>query len=226
MSWIVALAIVGSILQLVFIAADLGGHPIAAAILKTLAALLFVAIGAVGAKAQANATFAWVVVGLALGAGGDLLHALRFIPAVKRRLPHLFAAGALVFLAGHISYLVALVGRTSKPAVVVCCAALVWLVSALILSKQVHIPQHSLRVVCASYYFVLICMLSFAIAHALQSPAPSAWLFAGGAVWFVVSDVVLAKNTFCARRRASLRILSLTTYYAAQLMIAFSLSFT
>ena len=223
----VAVAVVGACLQAAFVRADLSGRSVAAAVLKTLAALAFVAVGSLGAASGAThgSPGAWVVVlGLALGAVGDLLHALRFVPAVRRRQPHLFAAGAVSFLAGHLCYLAFLCPRCDRVVATLEGGLAVWLVVLVLLSQRVRVPQPRLRGLGALYLLVLSLMLAFACADLVCGPTAGSLAFAAGSVLFLVSDSLLAANTFVPARSPRVRAWSLGTYYAAQTLIALSLS--
>ncbi|MGN8690207.1 lysoplasmalogenase family protein, partial [Atopobiaceae bacterium HCP3S3_F7] len=176
---------------------------------------------------------ALAVAGLALGAAGDVLHALRFVPEVKRRAHHLFAAGALSFLLGHLAYLGYLVPRVRAAAgmagVVSATAApaLAGLALggavALSLSRGVRLGGRR-ALLGALYLLVLAQFLSFACAWWLLAPGAATGSLASGAALFLVSDSLLALNTFGRERTGARRAWSLGTYYAAQLFIALSLA--
>lgn len=246
-------ALAGVALQAAFVASDLRGAYRRAAVLKALASVAFVALGAWGAAAVGPATAtsaaaaaapvpgaAVVVVGLALGALGDVLHALRLVPGVKRRARHLFATGALSFLLGHLAYLSYLVPRVraaagagaaagigASPAAATVAAALAGLALggavALALSRRVRLRGRR-ALLGALYLLVLAQFLSFACAAWLLAPGAGAAALACGAALFLVSDSLLALNTFGGRRTGARRAWSLGTYYAAQLLIALSLA--
>ncbi|MEE1208698.1 MAG: lysoplasmalogenase family protein, partial [Parafannyhessea umbonata] len=117
---LVTLATAGVILQVCFVRADRVGAYRRAAVLKGLAALAFVLVGATGATGAAGMAEAprpeavAICLGLALGAVGDVLHALRFVWPLRKRL--LFNVGAASFLLGHLAYLAAVVPACAAPA--------------------------------------------------------------------------------------------------------------
>lgn len=248
------IALAGVALQAAFVASDLRGAYRRAAVLKALASAAFVALGAWGAATAAGPATATsaaaaaapvpgaavVVAGLALGAVGDVLHALRFVPEVKRRAHHLFSAGALSFLLGHLAYLCYLVPRVrvaagagaaagigASPAAATVAAALAGLALggavSLVLSRRVRLRGRR-ALLGALYLLVLAQFLSFACAGWLLEPGAGAGALACGAVLFLVSDSLLALNTFGGRRTGARRAWSLGTYYAAQILIALSLA--
>ena len=64
-----------------------------------------------------------------------------------------------------------------------------------------------------------------AIGNLITAPSVFTGLFAAGAVFFLVSDIVLILNTFGSETRQSLRITNISLYYIGQLLIALSLLF-
>lgn len=244
-----ALALAGIALQAAFVASDLRGAYRRAAVLKALASAAFVALGSLGAWRAASAPAAaaaaagpaspplpgaaLAVAGLALGAAGDVLHALRFVPEVKRRAHHLFAAGALSFLLGHLAYLGYLVPRVRAaagtagvvPATAAPALAGLALGGAVALSLSRGVRLRGRRALLgALYLLVLAQFLSFACAWWLLAPGAATGSLASGAALFLVSDSLLALNTFGRERTGARRAWSLGTYYAAQLLIALSLA--
>lgn|GEM_PF-299258 len=246
-----ALALAGVALQAAFVASDLRGAYRRAAVLKALASAAFVALGSLGAWWAASAPAATApsaaagpaspplpgaalaVAGLALGAAGDVLHALRFVPEVKRRAHHLFAAGALSFLLGHLAYLGYLVPRVRAaagtagvaPATAAPVLAGLALGGAVALSLSRGVRLRGRRALLgALYLLVLAQFLSFACAWWLLAPGAVTGSLASGAALFLVSDSLLALNTFGRERTGARRAWSLGTYYAAQLLIALSLA--
>lgn len=249
-----ALALAGIALQAAFVASDLRGAYRRAAVLKALASAAFVALGSLGAWCAASAPAAaapaaaaaaagpaspplpgaaLAVAGLALGAAGDVLHALRFVPEVKRRAHHLFAAGALSFLLGHLAYLGYLVPRVRAaagmagvvPATAAPALAGLALAGAVALSLSRGVRLRGRRALLgALYLLVLAQFLSFACAWWLLAPGAATASLASGAALFLVSDSLLALNTFGRERTGARRAWSLGTYYAAQLLIALSLA--
>ena len=64
-----------------------------------------------------------------------------------------------------------------------------------------------------------------AIGNLITFPSAFTGLFAAGAVFFLVSDIVLILNTFGSETRQSLRVTNIALYYIGQLLIALSLLF-
>lgn len=217
-----ALVIVGGVLQTCFIRADRAHRYGAAAVLKGLAALAFVLVGVVGAAGAPSPEAGTVCLGLALGAVGDVLHALRFVcPACKRLL---FNVGAVSFLLGHLAYLVAVVPacEASVAGLAASCALAV-LVDAAVLPR-LSVRSRAEFVAGGAYLAVTSAVVGFAAAGAVAAPCAPKAVLAVGTAAFLASDVMLAVNNFGGVNSPRLRAASLGTYYAGQTLIAFSLA--
>lgn len=239
----VALVAAGAVLQALFVRADRAGAYGRAAVLKGCAALAFVLVGGLGLwgdlahagrDAARVAPAAAMCLGLALGAVGDVLHALRFVLPSRRRL--LFNVGAVTFLLGHLSYLAAVV-----PA----CGDRAWgMVASLAIAAAVDVAvlprirvQSVVELVAGGAYLaVTSAVVGFAVVGSVAGafggavgaaawPGTAAsWLaLAVGTAAFLASDVMLAVNTFGGLDSPRLRATSLGTYYAGQSLIALSL---
>ena len=236
---LVTLATVGGILQACFVRADRVGAYRRAAVLKGLAALAFVLVGATGATGAAGMAEAprpeavAICLGLALGAVGDVLHALRFLWPVRKRL--LFNVGAASFLLGHLAYLAAVVPACAAPAwglAASCTLATAVDVAAL---PRLGVQSRTELVAGGAYLAVTSAVVGFAVAGAaavaLAPTAPTAFArlvsgvtLAVGTAAFLSSDVMLAINNFGGVNSRRLRATSLGTYYAGQMLIALSLA--
>ncbi|SDR64923.1 lysoplasmalogenase family protein [Parafannyhessea umbonata] len=233
---LVTLATAGVILQACFVRADRVGAYRRAAVLKGLAALAFVLVGATGATGGAGTVEAprpeavAICLGLALGAVGDVLHALRFVWPSRKRL--LFNVGAASFLLGHLAYLAAVVPACAVPAWgLAASCALATAVDVAVLPRLV-VQSRAELVAGGAYLAVTSAVVGFAAAGAAAvalAPAALARLAPGvalavGTVAFLASDVMLAINNFGGVNSRRLRAASLGTYYAGQMLIALSLA--
>ena len=104
---VIFLALMGVVLQGIFMAVEHKEKYVPAVILKGSAAAVFCAIGVIAMGASQNQEFAKLVVwGLCFGAMGDILLNLRFVfPKVGQKI---FMVGVAAFLTGHILYLCAI----------------------------------------------------------------------------------------------------------------------
>ncbi|RRF91123.1 MAG: hypothetical protein DUD33_01080 [Coriobacteriaceae bacterium] len=228
-----ALVIVGGVLQTCFIRADRAHRYGAAAVLKGLAALAFVLVGMVGAAGAPSPEAGTICLGLALGAVGDVLHALRFVWPARKRL--LFNVGAVSFLLGHLAYLVAVVPACLAPAWGLAASCALALVVDVAVLPRMSVQSRAEFVAGGAYLAVTSAVVGFAAAGAVAAAlapavpaaparlAPRATLAVGTAA-FLASDVMLAVNNFGGVDSQRLRAASLGTYYAGQMLIALSLA--
>lgn len=102
------LAILGIVIQSVFIFVERRKKYVLSVILKGTAAILFCIVGAIEmSMASANQSFAKLIVfGLCFGALGDILLNLRFVFPANGQI--IFLMGVVAFLTGHILYLCAI----------------------------------------------------------------------------------------------------------------------
>lgn len=192
-----------------------------AVVLKGLASLTFVILGFLGSKYCSDPDFAQkIVIGLVLGCIADVLLNLRFVFEKKGQL--VFLVGILVFLSGHILYLLALI---SKVKLYYIGLAVGVVLTALLMSYILRIVTANIAFKVFGVFYVASVMLMTCVAwqYAFSNLTMGSLLFAAGAIFFLVSDVVLILNTFTKKTRFSMRIVNLSMYYAGQLMIALAL---
>lgn len=193
-----------------------------AVILKGLASLCFVLFGVLCSIQALNMQFAKMVkIGLLLGLIADIMLNLRFV--FKKNGKLVFLVGILVFLAGHVLYLCALIPGYSY-ALVTTLAGII--VSALVLKwifTQIE-AEKAFKIFGVFYIGVIVIMNAFALRNFILDSQMSNLIFLIGAISFLFSDIVLILNTFGKETKFSLRITNLSLYYVGQLLIAFSLS--
>lgn len=231
----VLVAIVGVILQGVFITAEYKKKMVAAVVLKGLASLMFVMVGLVGYVTvkelnagavgiyAAEKTFACrIVVALILGLVGDVMLNLRHLSAKYGQ--KIFLGGILFFLIGHIIYLVALIPSAVNVWLCVLIGAVLagGLLAYIFKTMDVKLAFKIFGIV---YLGAVIIMTVVAIGRAIAAPSQHALVYAIGAVLFTASDIVLIFNTFGGSTKFAFRITNLSLYYAGQLLIAASLYF-
>ncbi len=172
---------------------------------KLLASSCFVIFGALR-WAPGDAVGAWILVGLGLCAVGDGLLLL------EKGLD----AGIVVFLAGHLAYIVALMHATpaSRWSVVVLIPVVA---GALVVAYRLWPYLGRRRKSVAAYITVISVMLWGAVAAAVEGTVPGST--AVGAFAFYLSDLAVARNRF-VRRAFVNRLVGLPLYYAGQILIA------
>lgn len=194
-----------------------------AVLLKGAASACFVVLGILSAGLSSERGTAWVLIaGLALGAVADVLLGLRFVLAEQGQ--RIFLVGILVFLLGHVMYLVALVPRCPMPALVA--AFILGIGATALLMRWIFMrirAEGPIRAFGIVYVGAITVLNSVAIATMLAVPTTFSAIFVLGALLFLVSDVVLILNTFGGEESFELRVTNLTLYYLGQLLIALSL---
>ena len=193
---------------------------ISAVILKGLASLCFVILGILTSPGTHMAKL--IVVGLVLGCVADVMLNLRWVFNAKGQM--IFLVGILIFLAGHIFYLAAVLPIcTSK---LVCILAGVVLTALLMMwiFKQIT-AQKAFKIFGVFYIGAIMILNCVALGNLISAPSSFTGIFAAGCVLFLISDIVLILNTFGSETKMSLRITNIGLYYFGQLLIALSLLF-
>jgi uncharacterized membrane protein YhhN len=149
-----------------------------------------------------------IVIGLVLGAVGDV--------ALMGRSDVAFLAGLASFLLGHVAYLVAFALDATDPAWVGI-GSLVSLTLAVVVTRWLRPNLEAPFTVAVPVYVVVIClMLTAGIGAGPVRPSAAA-----GAALFAASDLFVARQRFVTSDRINSTI-GLPLYYAAQLLIAWS----
>lgn len=191
-------------------------------VIKGVASAFFVLLGILGAFKSNDAGFArMVVIGLVIGAIADVLLNLRYVyEGTKAQIA--FLAGILVFLLGHIAYIVACAPHCKMlPAAIVFGIILTAFLLYWIFGRIEAKPAFK---VFGVFYIGAIVILNCVALVVLLGSWNAHWLmFFGGTMLFLVSDVILILNTFGPKSNFAMRIANLMLYYVGQLMIALSL---
>lgn len=192
-----------------------------AVVLKGLASSCFVILGILCAIQSINMEFTKMVkYGLLLGLIADIMLNLRFVFKTKGKL--VFLVGILVFLAGHVMYLCALIPSYDYLLITI---ALGIIASALILKwifSKIE-AEKAFKIFGIFYIGVIVIMNAVAIRNFILASTIGNGIFLLGAISFLFSDIVLILNTFGKETKFSLRITNLSLYYVGQLLIAYSL---
>ena len=190
----------------------------AAVILKGLASLCFVVLGFM--ISEDSSVSRTILIGLCLGAVADVLLNLRYVFAAKGKL--IFLVGILVFLSGHIAYLIAVMPMNTQPwlciiaGIVITALLMKWLFTKITAAKAFKI----FGIVYIGAIVILNCVAFF---NLFVSGGTFTKVFAIGVCLFLISDIVLILNTFGSETKFSLRIANLSLYYIGQILIAMSL---
>jgi len=220
------LLIVGILLDLLFIHAEYDADYRRASIFKGLSSLMFVLLGFLFLHNAVTPLYGTLVVtGLVLGMLGDIFLELRLLFTGKKS-DGIFAVGILAFLSGHFLYMAALLAR--DPGALLPGAGLalaVCLFTIPVSLKKIEAPGKGLQIFGAVYLVIVTTMFAMAAAVFVRSPGSSLNLmFAAGGLLFMFSDYLLIYFTFGKKKLPEYcRAVTLLSYYAAQLLIAFSL---
>ncbi len=217
------LIIAGCIIQALFIKTEHEENYKKAVFLKGLASFMFVMVGVLAwIKYGDHSLVKTIVAGLIFGMAGDILLNLRFVfPENGKKI---FLTGILAFLIGHILYLKAIIPLSSSTLVPALIGAVIAaaLLAYIFKTMEVNIAY---KVFGVFYLGAVIIMTCIAISNALAAPDTFRIMYAVGAVFFTLSDIVLIFNTFGKTTKFSLRINNLSLYYIGQVLIALSLHY-
>ena len=234
---VIVLAVIGMILQGVFIAVEHRDKFVAAVVLKGTAALLFVIIGFMGYKnlldlagdSQGNSLGGltksiclMISLGLFFGMLGDVILALRFV--FTSITPKLFLTGTVVFFIGHIMYMVALIPMCENLVICILIGTVAAAVILIIMFKLIEVKTVFIIFGCV-YIEAVVVMTAISIGNRIAVNSAFRTWFAVGAVLFTISDIVMIYNSFGKKQNFFLRIMNLSLYYIGQLLIATSLFF-
>lgn len=216
------LAFFGCLLQAAFIYTEHQKKYLPALILKTAASFFFCLIGFLAYRQAASPIARLIFFGLIFGLIGDFFLNLRFLSADHAQ--KIFLIGILFFLIGHIIYLCAIIPLSKDLPL---CIGIGVIIAAALLAyifKTMKVKM-AFKIFGVFYLGAIIIMTVIAIGNFFRIGNTLTALYALGAIFFTLSDIVLIFNTFGSTSRFSLRIANLSLYYIGQLLIAFSLYF-
>lgn len=183
--------------------------PTVRAVSKPLASLGFI-VAAIGFGALDSRYGNIVLAGLVLGAIGDV--------CLLGQAKQYFIAGLVSFLLGHIAYVVAFSGLPISPTSALLAAAVMTPLMAVI-ARWVFPHAPDMRVPIGIYMLVIAAMCVVAIG---AGAAGAPWMIPVGALMFTASDIAVVRDRFVAPGFMN-RLWGLPLYYAAQLIIAWSI---
>lgn len=191
-----------------------------AVILKGAASLMFVLLGILGASSVGNRDSGVIICGLILGLIADVLLNLRYVFEKKGKL--IFLIGILVFLLGHIMYLIWAAGicKLFIPALLVC-AVLTFILMKWIFTKIT--AEKPFKIFGVVYIGAVVLLNVVSLFNMFTAFSQRTVMFFFGALLFLLSDIVLILNTFGKEQKFKFRILNISLYYLGQILIALSL---
>ena len=206
-----------------------------ALLVKTLTSILFMVTAfcfasvAAGTGTLKPVFFTLLVSGLLMGLIGDILLDLKFVDKVNA---DTYTFGGMgVFAVGHILFLSALIYLFAPTLPVIFISAGIAVILALLIMvvsiKVMKFNFGKFLIPAASYSFLLIFFAALSVAVLINNRGgafdDTAWLLAIGSVIFFLSDAVLSSIYFGGKNNKLLIALNHILYYAAQLLIVYSL---
>lgn len=204
----------------VFLYAEKKEKFVTAVFLKALASACFVTIGLLNNSGENTGKM--IILGLILGLIADVLLNLRFVFVKNGQLVFIF--GILVFLAGHIAYLAAILPMVPNKILCIIIGIVLTVLIYIWVFKFITVKP-VMKVFGVLYMGTITFMNTAAVYNLITSPSAFTAVFAVGAVLFLVSDIILIFNTFGEKFRESFRISNIVLYYAGQVLIGISLMF-
>lgn len=153
-----------------------------------------------------------LIFGLILSLFGDILLMLKK--------SDFFVKGLVLFLLAHLSYTYAVIDKFGLQINFV--LIFILLIILAVMGKFLILKSGDKKVYVFIYTFVVLFLLSQAISSYFEYPITSTLYFLIGVLLFTLSDFLLAYNRFISKFLNS-QIYILSTYYAAQLLIALSI---
>jgi len=227
----VAFTVVALALVLTNMAVRMRGASWSAFILKTVCGVLFCVLGVAGylhvrsLGSDQMALGILIMTGLAMGLLGDVSLALKDL--VKPRYDRFLLGGFLLFAAGHVAYIAALIigWETPFPWVpIFICAGLA--IGFVICDRVLRLNFGRFKWVVAAYGVLLMMLpaMGFFTMATGSTASPQPGIMAAAGVSFLISDLVLAWTYFGrGQDRPWEHVLCYVFYYAAQFGIAAAL---
>jgi len=185
------------------------GNSMLCALGKPFASLGFL-VAAIGFGAFESEYGRIIFLGLVLGALGDV-----FLLGSGSKA---FVAGLVSFLLGHVAYVIAFASLGTSTTYAVVTAALM-VVLMVVIARWVFPHATDMRLPIAVYMVVIALMCAAAVGAA---GVGATWLVPVGALMFTASDIAVVRDRFVSRAFIN-RAWGLPLYYAAQLLIAWSI---
>lgn len=185
---------------------------------KSLASFCFVLFGIQNSTGESRVD-TMILIGLILGMIADVLLNLRFV--LKNGKP-VFLAAILVFLAGHIMYLLAVFPMAPhKIIIIIASVVLTALLMKWIITKIT--AEKAFKLFGIVYIGAIVMLNCTAAVNAVFLPSAFTRMFAAGAFLFLISDIILILNRFGKESKLAMCVANLALYYIGQLLIAGSL---
>lgn len=191
--------------------------------LKILSSLAFIFAGILAMQINGFSTMGiLILIGLVCGLAGDILLDLKIMyPQYNNAY---FYSGTASFAIGHVFYFTATLLYILK----ISSSMLAWAIpvalvlaglatlAIMLVSKKMNMEFGSVKWAVVSYSIILTFMFFFTVFVAIYSPI--FWIFAGGMLIFLLSDLVLSMQYFGGRGEKIFIYINHILYYLAQNM--------
>lgn len=157
----------------------------------------------------------WILVGLVFCLAGDV-----FLVA---RGPTAFLAGMSAFALGHLAYIGAFAAIGSPLSLITGITLLAVSAPVVLILRWLWPHLSAFRYPVAFYCMIITFMVVASFATRNPGGGAPYWLAVAGAVGFAISDISVARDQF-VRQEFFNRLWGLPLYYAAQLLLAASVS--
>lgn len=194
---------------------------IEATILKGCAGLCFLCIGILAMLQNKSPFTLLLVCGLACGLIGDELLALRKIRPARHDL--FFISGAVAFAVGHLFYMAALAGSQKHLLLYSVPVFALWMGLSGIYAHKREFRTGKMKILNTLYIGIVSCVSALAVTAAYLRPDAGSVLLALAGILFLISDNILSAFTFGNIKTRTMDIVLHVTYYAAQILIAWSI---
>lgn len=217
---ILLLAVIGLIIDCIFIKSEYAGEMLKATVLKGLAAAFFVAIGVYCYVSNVANGGLLIVLGLLFGMIGDIFLNMRNLYQGGKS-NKIFAIGILAFLIGHFLYIAFLINATRVIGITIILTIVIAVITIPPLMKRITAPSKGLKIFGYVYLTIVICMFSCAVTMIVVNKVSALTVtFLVGAFLFLISDFIMIYYSF-GKKIKPLRAINLLAYYVGQLLIAY-----
>lgn len=212
------------LLSLIYIGVELFYKPLFSFLFKAFASMSFVVLGILALSFNLYQSYIYLLIGLLFGFIGDLVLALRPLRP-KEENEKIINLGILAFSLGHLSYLFFIFSGSQIKFISIVLGLLMTLFvifgSYLMKFKmgRNRIPSY---IYSALIFLMIGQMFVFHIDHISNQGLLLMFI---GAILFGISDLILAPIYFKEMNTKVMIGLNLVTYYAAQILIAYSIFF-
>lgn len=193
--------------------------------IKMVCSTVFVLFGLYVLQFGQNKTYGMqIFIGLICGWVGDIFLTMGpFFPEGNKRIENTITIlGGLAFFAGHILYIVAFFSVSEKKTALFLILYFVTLAIEIVLKQILRLKMGGMTIPILVYAMMVTLMFTSGVVAGLSAGIPALCVGAG---LFLLSDLTLGVKTFSPKfNTLPVRILYLTAYYVAQMLLVHSIA--